>query len=185
MQASRHWRGITALAAVDALELSAQDAVLIVGATGGVGSFAVQLAAHAGATVIAPALPDDEDYLRGLGAAELLDRDGDISATVRERHPDGVAAVLDLVSYAPGTYDAALADGGRLGVAARGGRGRARPRKRHGRLDPENLDGLGGLLADGTLKAHSQDSYELVRAGEALQALATTHTQGKLAIRVA
>src|SRR5215213_4817386 len=45
---------ITALAAIDALGVSAGDTVLIVGANGGVGSFAVQLAANAGATVIAP-----------------------------------------------------------------------------------------------------------------------------------
>ena len=59
--------GITALIAIDALELSAGDTLLVVGATGGVGSLAVQLAARAGATVIAPALPEDEGYLRELG----------------------------------------------------------------------------------------------------------------------
>ena len=62
--------GITAIAAVDALDLSEGDTVLIVGATGGVGSLAVQLAARAGATVIAPALPEDEEYLRGLGVTD-------------------------------------------------------------------------------------------------------------------
>jgi NADPH:quinone reductase len=56
--------GIAAITAIDALELSDGDTVLIVGATGGVGSFAVQLAARAGATVVAPALPEDETYLR-------------------------------------------------------------------------------------------------------------------------
>ncbi len=55
--------GITAMLAIDALELSGGDTVLIVGATGGVGSFAVQLAARAGAAVVAPALPEDQDYL--------------------------------------------------------------------------------------------------------------------------
>src|SRR5215212_7856978 len=47
---------ITALSALDALGVSEGDTVLIVGANGGVGSFAVQLATEAGATVIAPAL---------------------------------------------------------------------------------------------------------------------------------
>ena len=41
------------VSALDALDLSGGDTVLVVGANGGVGSFAVQLAAHAGATVIA------------------------------------------------------------------------------------------------------------------------------------
>jgi len=49
--------GITALSALDALGVSEGDTVLIVGANGGVGSFAVQLAANAGATIIAPHCP--------------------------------------------------------------------------------------------------------------------------------
>jgi NADPH:quinone reductase-like Zn-dependent oxidoreductase len=48
---------ITAMSALDALGVSEGDAILVVGANGGVGSFAVQLAADAGATVIAPARP--------------------------------------------------------------------------------------------------------------------------------
>src|SRR5688500_14502432 len=55
--------GIAASMAIDALELSEGETVLIVGATGGVGSLAVQLAARARATVVAPALPEDEAYL--------------------------------------------------------------------------------------------------------------------------
>src|SRR4051812_16283168 len=64
--------GVTAITATDALDLSGGDTVLIVGATGGVGSLAVQLAARAGAHVVAPALPDDEAYLSDLGVSELL-----------------------------------------------------------------------------------------------------------------
>jgi NADPH:quinone reductase len=118
--------GITAMIAIDALDVSQGDTVLVVGATGGVGSFAVQLAARAGATVLAPALPEDEAYLRDLGVSEVLPRDGDVGAVVRERHPDGVDAVLDLVSYAPGAFDAALKSGGRVAspnAAAREGPG--------------------------------------------------------------
>jgi NADPH:quinone reductase len=177
--------GITAMTAIDALQVSEGDTVLVVGATGGVGSFALQLAAHAGATVIAPALPEDEEYLRGRGVSELLDRDADIAAAVRERYPDGVDALLDVVSYAPGAFDAALKQGGRVASpnsAAGDGPGRtnvlAQP-------TTENLERLAGLLDAGTLEVAVQDTYELARAGEALQALGTTHTQGKLAIRIA
>jgi NADPH2:quinone reductase len=49
---------------------------------------------------------------------------------------------------------------------------------------PENLDRLARLLADGTLRVHVQATYELAQAPDALSALATTHTQGKLAIRI-
>ena len=175
--------GITAMLAVDALELSEGDTLLVVGASGGVGSFAVQLAARAGAAVVAPALPEDEAYLRELGVSELLPRNGDLDAVARERHPHGFDAILDLVSL---TGDAAplLKKGGRLAStlgAAGDGPGRinvmAAP-------TPENLQHLARLLGDGTLRVPVYATYELAQAPDALDALSTTHTQGKLAIRV-
>ena len=176
--------GITAITAVDALDLSADDVVLVAGATGGVGSLAVQLAAKAGATVVAPALAEDEEYLRGLGVSAIVPRDGDVAVAVRERFPDGVDALLDLVNYAPGTYDAALKDGARIASptgAAGEGPGRtmvmAAP-------TAENLQRLGQLLADGTLRVPVQATYPLEHAPEALTALTGEHTQGKIAIEV-
>src|SRR3954453_17577412 len=56
--------GITAVTAVDALALSGGEVLLVAGAPGGVGSLAVQLAARVGARVIAPVLPEDEEFLR-------------------------------------------------------------------------------------------------------------------------
>src|SRR3954453_14713821 len=106
--------GITAVTAVDALELTEGDVLLVAGATGGVGSLAVQLAAHAGASILAPALPVDDAFLSALGVTEVLPRDGDIAHVVRDRHPDGVDALLDLVNYAPGTYEAALKPNARV-----------------------------------------------------------------------
>ena len=174
---------ITAIAAVDALALGEGETVLVVGAAGGVGSFFVQLAAAAGATVVAPALPEDHEYLRGLGVSELIDRDAGVASAVRELRPDGVDALLDVVSPTP---DASLLrDGGRLasplGAAGEG----------HGRFNlvaqptVANLERLAGLLETGTLRAPIQRSYRLEQAGEALQALPTTHTQGKLSVTVA
>jgi NADPH2:quinone reductase len=176
--------GITALLAVDALELSDDDTVLIVGATGGVGSLAVQLAARAGATVVAPALPEDETYLRELGLSELLPRDADLAATARERHPNGFDAALDLVNYAPDVPATLVKDGGRVASptgAAGEGPGRTMIMAAS---TPENLARLARLLADGTLRIPVQATYELVQAPDALAALANTHTQGKLAIRI-
>ena len=176
--------GIAAMLSIDALDLSDGDTVLIVGASGGVGSLAVQIAAHAGATVVAPALPEDEAYLRDLGASELLPRNGDLAAAARERHPDGFDAVLDMVNFAPGEPATLVKDGGRVASptgAAGEGPGRtmimAAP-------TPENLQRLAGLLANGTLRVPIQETYELAKAPDALTALATAHTQGKLAIRI-
>jgi NADPH:quinone reductase len=176
---------IAAVTAVDALDLSEGDTVLVVGAPGGVGSVAVQLVAQAGATIVAPALPEDEAYLRGLGVTEILPREGDVAAAVRERFPDGVDALLDLVNYAPGTYDAALKDGAR--VASPTGAAGEGPGRTMVMAAPttENLDRVAQLLDSGTLEVPVQETYELDRAAEALQAIGTTDTRGKLAIRIA
>lgn len=176
--------GVAALTSVTALELSEGDTVLVVGATGGVGSLAVQLAANAGARVVAPALPVDEAFLRDLGVSDVLPRDGDVVQTVRERYPEGVDGLLDLVNYQPGTYDAALKPGARAasptGAAGEG------PGRTMVMAAPtlENLDRLGALLASGTLRVPIQATYQLAQAPEALSALTEQHTQGKLAIHV-
>src|SRR3954469_19139666 len=176
--------GITAVTAVDALDLSAGDVLLVAGATGGVGSLAVQLAAKAGATVIGPALPEDEDFLRGLGVSAVVPREGDVAAAVRERFPDGVDALLDLINYAPGTYDAALKPDAR--VASPTGAAGEGPGRTNVMSAPtaENLERLARLLADGTLRIPVQTTYELAEAPAALEALTGEHTQGKLAVRI-
>ncbi|WP_028061650.1 NADP-dependent oxidoreductase [Candidatus Solirubrobacter pratensis] len=176
--------GITAITAVDALELSEGDVLLVVGATGGVGSLAVQLAARAGARVIAPALPEDEQFLRELGVTDVITRGGDIPALVRELAPDGADALLDLVNYAPGSYDAALKPGAR--VASPTGAAGEGPGRTMVMAAPtaENLTRLGALLADGALRIPVQATYPLAQAPEALAALTGQHTQGKLAIEV-
>ena len=95
--------GVTALVAVDAVDPHEADTVLVVGADGGVGGYAVQFAARRGARVIATVKPDDEQRLRELGAAETIDyARGNVAAAVRERHPDGVDALIDLVNQADG-----------------------------------------------------------------------------------
>jgi NADPH2:quinone reductase len=176
--------GITAMTLVDALELAEGDVVLMAGATGGVGSLAVQLAARAGARILAPALPEDESFLREIGVSDVLPREGDVAAAARDLVPDGVDALIDLVNYTPGAYDAALKPDARVASstgAAGEGPGRSNVMAAP---TPENLQRLSALLADGTLRVHIQATYELEQAPEALAALPGQHTQGKLAIRV-
>jgi NADPH:quinone reductase len=81
--------GLAALVSVDAIDPSDGDVVLVVGATGGVGAYTVQLAAARGATVIATGLPEDEAWLRELGADEVVDYTGDVVSAVRAGHPEG------------------------------------------------------------------------------------------------
>jgi len=138
--------------------------------------------ARAGANVIAPALPEDHDYLRGFGVSELVDRDADVATAVRASHPDGVDAILDLVSREP---DASLLDhGGRLasplGAAGEG------PERFNvmAQPTPANLLRLVELLDTGALRISLQRSFELEQAGDALRALPATHTQGKLGVTI-
>ncbi len=169
-----------------ALELSQGETVLVVGATGGVGSIVVQLAKAAGATVLASGLPEDEEFLRGLGVDEVFPRDGDLVAAVRERHPDGVDALVDAVTpYQPTPYDGVLTDGGRVASPTNvAGEGPGRTNVTHA-PDRELLDRIAQHLADGTVKVPIQQTFELAQAPEAMEALDAGHTQGKIAIRVA
>lgn len=177
---------LTALSVVEALELSQGDTVLVVGATGGVGVIVVQLAKAAGATVLAPGLPEDKEFLRGLGVDEVFPREGDLVAAVRERHPDGVDALVDAVTpYQPTPYDEVLKEGGRIASPTNAaGEGPGRTNVGHA-PSHKLLDRIARHLADGTVKVPIQQTFDLAQAPEALQALQAGHTQGKLAIRVA
>src|SRR5918999_2914909 len=179
---------ITALSALDALGVSEGVTVLIVGANGGVGSFAVQLADEAGATVIAPALPEDEEYLRELGVSEVLPREADVAALVHERYPEGIEALLDLVSYAPEGFDThaeVLKDDGH-GASPLSAAGEGSERHNVGAVPTsENLQRLARLLEAGALRGPLPQTYELGRAGETLPVVGTEPHQGKHAIRVA
>ena len=87
--------GSTAAAALAVLDPSSADTVLIGGAAGGVGVFAVQLARLAGARVIGTGSATSSDFLRGLGAEPVAYGDG-LTDRVRALAPDGVTAAIDL-----------------------------------------------------------------------------------------
>jgi NADPH:quinone reductase-like Zn-dependent oxidoreductase len=85
--------GMTALNLVD--RVGDAGRLLIVGATGGVGTFVTQLAAARGITVIATASEEKADLMRALGATEIVDhRAGPIADQVEPQ----VDAIVDLVS---------------------------------------------------------------------------------------
>jgi len=76
-------------------KVRARQTVLVLGASGGVGTILVQLARHAGARVIGTASPRHHDALRALGVEPIDYRDPDLAARVRELAPCGVDAVFD------------------------------------------------------------------------------------------
>ncbi len=107
---------LTAFHSVEAIEPSNGDVVLVVGAAGGVGSYAVQLAAARGATVIATARPEDQAWIRALGASEAVDYSSDVATAVRSAHPDGVDGLIAAVHLGDmfGPTAELVKDGGRI-----------------------------------------------------------------------
>jgi NADPH2:quinone reductase len=93
--------GMTAYGALfDRANLRLGQTVLIINSTGGVGSFATQLAHRAGAHVIAVCSGPNMALARSLGADRVIDRSTeDVVAIVREEHPDGVDLVLDCAGF--------------------------------------------------------------------------------------
>jgi NADPH:quinone reductase len=102
--------GLTALDAVERrLRQISGHTVLIHGASGGVGSFAVQLARLFGAKVIAAARPENEQTVRALGALHVVDyRAPDFAEQVRRIAPGGVDAIIDTVSARSATQGLSL-----------------------------------------------------------------------------
>ncbi|MEO3742253.1 NADP-dependent oxidoreductase [Plantactinospora sp. B5E13] len=87
--------GLTALHALDNLNLAPRGTVAVTGAAGAVGGYAVQLARAAGHRVLADAAPRDVDLVTALGADVVVARGADVADRFREHAPDGVDAVVD------------------------------------------------------------------------------------------
>jgi NADPH2:quinone reductase len=93
--------GGTGLTLVESLEPLEDKTVLVVGAGGGVGSFATQFAVIAGARVIANVRALDEERVRSYGVAETVDDNTvPVAEAVRRAHPDGIDVLIDLASDA-------------------------------------------------------------------------------------
>ncbi len=93
--------GLTGLSLVELVEPLDDQVVLIIGAAGGVGTFATQFAVDAGAKVIANVNAGAEDRMRSYGVKETIIRSEEsVKDAVRQSHPDGVDVLIDLVSEA-------------------------------------------------------------------------------------
>lgn len=183
--------GVTARDAVEAAEIRAGETVVIAGATGGVGSFAVQLAAQRGARVVATAKGEDEvGYVRALGAAEVIDYGAqDVADALRKWFPDGIDVLIDVVNRGD-AFDALaglVKEGGRIAttlgtadadaLAARG----VRATNIMATPTPEKIADLAQQLAKGSLRIEVQQTFPLTDADSALSAFAAG-TRGKLVL---
>ncbi|ARM04478.1 hypothetical protein BOC59_33120 [Burkholderia pseudomallei] len=91
--------GATALQLYQQLDLTPGSTILIVGATGGVGSFLTQLATMKGLRVVATASGDAAGQMQALGAAETIDyREMSVDQWIGARYPAGIDGLVDLVS---------------------------------------------------------------------------------------
>ncbi len=97
--------GVTAWAAVDAVEPKPGDTVVVSGAAGGVGSLAVQLARLRGASVIGTAGPHNADFLRSLGVVPVEHGPG-LADRLKAAAPDGIDAFVD--TFGQGNVDIAI-----------------------------------------------------------------------------
>lgn len=181
--------GMTALTLWRAAGLRSGDSVLVIGATGGVGMFVVQFALAEGAHVIATASGEDAAYVRGLGAAEVVDyKSIDVVEEALRMRPGGVDVVIDLIGMGEDILTSARAvrEGGRV-VSPRSGPdelGRDVSAVYIGSFvsKPGDLEGLLAQMTDGTLKVEVSLVYTLDEAPRAMADFASRHTRGKVAI---
>ena len=187
-------------AVVDHARVASGERILVIGASGGVGSYAVQLAAAAGAVVTGVASGAKRDFVLGLGARAVIDyrREGIDSLGA------GYDVVLDLAGNRPlAILRGVLAPRGRLvivggeqGGPLTGGLDRQlraqllapfvgeRLGGMFGRTARADLEALAAAVGRGSLRPAVTQTYPLARVGAALDDLAAGRVSGKAVILV-
>lgn len=182
--------GATALTMVEAASVSDGNVVVAIGATGGVGSYLVQLAAKRGARVLAVCSAAKTEYARRLGAAEVIDyAAGDVVDAVRSHAPDGVDVIAEMHG---GDDTARLAElvrpGGHV-VSAVGGADAETLMARGieaanvmGMVATAPLEALAGMLERGEIASPEVRTFPLADAAEAFEQVGSGHTRGKIVV---
>jgi NADPH:quinone reductase-like Zn-dependent oxidoreductase len=186
---------VTALRALDLLGVRAEQRLVVMGATGGVGGYAVQMALSRGAHVIATVRGDVREAHR-LGAEDVYDSNvADVIDALRKSYPNGVDAVLDLVNGPEAIRRDAeiLKPGGMLvstifaadegwfakhNITAHNHASSDNPL-----LSPEGLREVARMLADSTITARIGSTTRLDDAGQILGNLRRGGLRGKAVIR--
>ena len=176
--------GQTALDVVASQSLSSADTVLVSGASGGVGLLVAQLARLDGATVLGVASESNADFLRSLGvipveygpglAERILETGRDITVVLDQASPDIVRAALEL-GIDPARINSIVDDAKDLGVRTVG----------QGKADPERLEMLAELVADGSIVLPIAAEYPLEDIVRAFEHFEHGHPRGKISISIA
>src|SRR6266851_8155254 len=172
--------GVSALMSVEAADPKPGDVLVVVGASGGIGGYAVQLAAVRGAHVVAVTSKGHEEYVRKLGAEEVIDRlAGDVLEALKSRYADGVAAIIDTISDAPtlARLSEAVPKGGTV-TSMRGAVAAEELGKRGinavnigTQVNTARLGELARLRTEGKLQSPQIRTFTLDRAGDAFIAI--------------
>jgi NADPH:quinone reductase-like Zn-dependent oxidoreductase len=184
--------GVAALTAWQGLfdhgRLRKGQRVLIHGAAGGVGHFAVQFAKIAGATVIATASKRDLKWVRKLGADEVID----FGNQRFEEHTGNIDLVLDLISgeTQERSWGVLKASGGALVSTvsepskAEARRHKARAVRMVVKVKKEQLEKIASLVASGRVKVEIGKVFHLRDIAEAHRYLENAHGRGKVILEV-
>lgn len=180
--------GLTAYQSLyEAGNLQKGQSVLILGASGGVGSFAIQLAKTKGADVIGVASKKNHSYMQNLGANEAIDyKDTDIGQAVAAVKPEGVDLIFDcaggdtLKQSLP-----ALKNSGKLvSILNKGDDISSDIDFEYVFVEPnaKQLDHLREIIEAGDLNIYISNTFSLEEASEALEQIQSLHTKGKMVI---
>ncbi|OMC42341.1 hypothetical protein A5742_31035 [Mycolicibacterium fortuitum] len=175
---------------VDVARLTPGQRVLVSAAAGGVGHLAVQIAKARGAYVIGTARAAKHDFVRGLGADEVVD----YTTTVVHEAVRDVDAVIQMFGGAAGCDALYCLRAGGVLVSAQaawtpGLFDRARELNVHAydylvEPDAAGLQSIAELAADGRLRVHLAAQYPLSEAAQALKVIGDSRTTGKIVLTV-
>ncbi|WP_082893777.1 NADP-dependent oxidoreductase [Rufibacter ruber] len=181
--------GLTAYQSMfDAGNLQAGQTVLILGASGGVGTLGIQLAKDKGATVIGVASQKNHAFMQELGADHALDYNGqDVGEAVQQLFPDGVDLIFDAASgeTLQQSLKALKPNGTLVSILNRGDDIDTQNLNFHYVFvepDAVELEHLRELAEAGKLKVLVSEKYPLAEAAKALEQIATHHTKGKIVV---
>jgi NADPH:quinone reductase-like Zn-dependent oxidoreductase len=175
-------------ALIDTAKLSKGQTVLIHGGSGGVGSFAIQIAKERGAKVIATASTPNQDLLKQLGA--------DVAIDYTKTKFEDVAKDVDVVLDSIGKDTLARS----YGVVKKGGfivtlvtRVDQAELDKHGirgaslsvKPDSNELAEIGKLIDENKIKVVVSQTFPLADAAKAQEQVATGHTRGKIVLKIA
>ena len=180
--------GLTALSSIeDTLQLKSGETILIQGGAGGVAGFAIQAAKHIGARVITTASAANHDYVKSLGADQVIDYNKQDFAEV----VSGCDALFDTVGgeVAKKAF-AVLRPGGRAAFIASGNTAPTPPRSDVTSLRPKvgrdrpHLERIAALVTSGAVRVPEIRVYPLSEAAAAHRVSEGRHLRGKLVLKV-